>query len=354
MQRPLRARARAIRVDPVDGRALSRLLAVGAEADGVLRPAAAPRPLAAFAPRARARRRSPRPAHAAALRRPRSCSSTAARTPGRTTTPASRHCGGSQTNGASRPPRPRRCPPAAWPSSTSGTAMATSTPPPADGASALPPEPVHERLDTLAAQVAAIDAWSSSRGCRSASSTGTSRRPAGAAPRAPRRSRASCAARATPGSRSSSTTHAGSRLRRRACATCCANSATRSRSTGPARGARGHRRPAGDRRRAALPAPLPPRPPARGAGRRRAAGRATAGHALRGDLGHRRAGAHRDDAGAVTPARARRGEARPTAVRRCGARLRGSARSPRPGRGGSGPCRAFRRSSRPTAGSRRA
>jgi hypothetical protein len=35
--------------------------------------------------------------------------------------------------------------------------MATSTPPPADGASALPPEPVHERLDTLAAQTAAID-----------------------------------------------------------------------------------------------------------------------------------------------------------------------------------------------------
>ena len=89
-------------------------------------------------------------------------------------------------------------------------------------------------------------------------------------------------------------------------------------------------------------------------GDRRAAGRATAGHALRGDLGHRRAGTHRDDAGAVTPARARRGEARPTAARRCGARLRGSARSPRPGRGGSGPCRAFRRSSRPTAGSRRA
>jgi hypothetical protein len=35
--------------------------------------------------------------------------------------------------------------------------MATSTPPPTDGDSALPPEPVHERLDTLAAQSAAID-----------------------------------------------------------------------------------------------------------------------------------------------------------------------------------------------------
>ena len=147
----------ASRVDPVDGGALSRLLAVGAEADGVLRPAAAS---AAAAPRSPARSRATALASTGARSSSTttgSCSSTAARTPGRTTTPASRHCGGSQTNGGSRPPRPRRCPPAAWPSSTSGTAMATSTPPPADGASALPPEPVHERLDTLAAQVAAID-----------------------------------------------------------------------------------------------------------------------------------------------------------------------------------------------------
>ena len=88
-----------------------------------------------------------------------SCSSTAARTPGRTTAPASRHCGGSPTNASLAARRGRgavRRP--AWPSSTSGTAMATSTPPPADAAHPRSrPSPCTQRLDTLAAQVAAID-----------------------------------------------------------------------------------------------------------------------------------------------------------------------------------------------------
>ena len=208
-----------------------------------------PKPHGVLRRRRRVRGRAPRSRRA--LARARRCASTGARScstttaqlfvngeraaPGPTAARAGAARGSPTTARCSRRRAPRRCPPAALALLHDGTAMATSTPPPPDGASAPRPSPRTRRSTRSPRRPRRSTRWSRSRGCRSASSTSTSSQMRLEQRRARRAARALPArARATRGSRSSCTTRAGSRRRARACSTLLRRYSHAMTSTGPA------------------------------------------------------------------------------------------------------------------------
>ena len=214
MQRRATQGARRDPLGPRGRRALPGRDAVGAQARRVLRAAARRR-----SPRAR----SPTPRGAAA------CASTGARnfftmTPRSTSTATRAVARGRPRDdrGARERARARRA--SAWRhrrrtasrTCTRATAMDTST-----SAEADPPiEPRDVVLTRSPRRSPPSTSSSTSRATACRFSTSISRRAAGSRPRAPRRSRRSCAAPRARGSSSSSTTRAGSRRPARGCSRC--------------------------------------------------------------------------------------------------------------------------------------